>query len=789
MTKVKASLLGIRDLLPQDAEELRWRTYRALASDPASTPSPKHSRRSLGLKDSRGRKKIDTYCDAITGRLDWFEKVIENVTRDPFGSLPPSLRSYLTKDGSKETRPIDDPSELKRLVLLGVADKVGDLFDDHLTAGQFGGRAMSNVDQACPRPGATVQDHVAWRLQDLVYNGRPYVLSIDLADAFGHVSRRAVVDRSQAVLGLDRQAARWLWRLLRIDAIDWKTRRRVEAKKGRGIEQGNLLSTSVMNLVLADPIRVLEQELGVVVITYVDDIYVCCSSVAQARIAFEKFVDLMSDLGMTNVRVIGTGRKDSKIIDARVAGVPVLKTYEVRADGISLLPEKVVQTWRQLFKKGVEPGLVRVPLFRKKGGVQAVGERWLRESGSLVFPKAQDEKDFDKMKFRPDRQVKGRRGPTEPDPLGEMVKKDSQEDEHMVGDPDPVQGEGDFRSSSVQGDGVEGPSGDAPLHGEQPSSSNRPLVDERLHQAPSRVRASSGSMTDPSRSVRGAVEVREGHVGKSRGTPAAGPVKSDGGGDAASEPGDTGGAGNQGRSPSPTPTILLSVTTPLVADRLRRGLALELHDERKPARGVGAVDVRGLELLVDDYGLGIALRAVLKAVRLGCRVAVVVDPRQPWVHLSHLLGGDDGVYRRVGEPQRFGDSWMVHLVHRRWPVVPDRQPPGPPPRRLPRPPSGVHFAVHGVRRSGTGSWKVVVEDRDGTRLLRETSRNPGPLGAAEVLAKVVNEATGTVAVRSSAVANLALAPGVAPVAAVLGLARAALHPRRWERVGDWWIGS
>ena len=358
------------DSLMPTAEMLFCAGYGAFAGDRACISWGIHRGRNPGRRDTMGLTKEVVYDAAVHGDMAFFLNLHQALTANPW-QFPPSLRTLIPKDAEdpgKGTRPIDDPCELKRLVTLCVRHEIETLAERDMHPGQYGGRPAWAIKPACLRKGATMQDHVATAIWQGIRQGYRHVLVLDLKDAFGLLPERAALDVLQDI-GIDNEAAKWVWRLCQIDAVDSRTRRIHYTRQGRGIEQGNVLSATLMNLVLAPICRSMERSLDVQVFGYLDDIYVLAPTEEIATEAFFRFRQSARDRGFTNVRRLRhqddpADSKNSHIINIDEQTVTVLKTYEIDSFGISLHPDKVLKL-RQV-------GKVSLSKFRKLSNCRAL---------------------------------------------------------------------------------------------------------------------------------------------------------------------------------------------------------------------------------------------------------------------------------------------------------------------------------------------------------------------------------------------------------------------------------
>jgi len=385
-------VLKLDDLRP-DAEQAMSVAYNYLTGDAATEPLGHHGGRNIHRLDTMGLSKHEVYERAEASDLEWFAEQVVLF----YPKIPKSLRTWVRKDGlpkSKQggrsrkgkTRPIDDGAEMKRLVCTFIVDRLADRIEAKLTKRQFGGRPWSRVEQACNVNGATVLDHTATAIWRINREGYPWCCLLDLEDAYGCVPKQAAI-KALMGLGMAKDAARWTWRLVRIDAVDSRNRSRNFTRIGQGIEQGNVLSAMLMNLVLAPTIKYVEKKLDVKIVAYLDDLYFLARNQATTRGAFRMFRDHAESRLFKNVRRLerlgdAEDNKFSRIIDANVEPILVLKTYLVEPLGISLAPEKVMELLEWSKAVGIDAKKFPVPAIRH--GVL----RWWRSCGRQPAPEA-----------------------------------------------------------------------------------------------------------------------------------------------------------------------------------------------------------------------------------------------------------------------------------------------------------------------------------------------------------------------------------------------------------------
>ena len=377
----RRTIITLADLLPTN-ERMMEIAYTSTAGDPAALSIGRHAGRDPKRRDTMGITKRMIYERALARDLGWFEAHAAWIKFDPF-RWPPSLRAMVPKDRTNRsggTRPIDDPAEVKRLVRDVLARKLAARFTD----GQLGGRRADLSPVYCERKGATSQDQVATAIWKTIGQGYTWCVLIDLEDAFGRVPEVLALQELKA-MGVSDEAARFIWRLVRIDAVlrsdlnsSSKTQQLI-TRKGMGIEQGNALSADLMNLVLAPVLRRVEARMDVRTFTYLDDIYLMCRNEAEAREAYSRFKAIAKGLGFDNVRALWKpGRKAkgklSQVVDTALNPVRVLKTYDVNGLGTSLAPDKVAEVREAVIKESPDGIFKRMTIneVRKVSGCQAL---------------------------------------------------------------------------------------------------------------------------------------------------------------------------------------------------------------------------------------------------------------------------------------------------------------------------------------------------------------------------------------------------------------------------------
>ena len=627
----------MQDLLPT-AADLREAARQSTAGDPASRSMGRHQGRNPDRKDTDGLSKRVVHDAALSHSSSLFDELATKMDSDPW-TFPCSLRTFVPKSPGhpeKGTRPIDDPAEHKRLVVLHVRQILEQRLEAALTTGQYGGRPSWAVDVACPRPGATHQDHVATAIWKGLWTGYRHFLLLDLKNAFGLVPRRAVLSTLQK-LGLDHEAARWVWRLVRIDAAVAGSRKLMPSDRTLGIEQGNPLSASLMNLVLAPIFRTLEAGMSVKVISYLDDVYVLAHTEEETRQAFYRFRQSARARGFTNVRRIWKpgdpeNSKLSRIIDAFNTSVPVLKTYMVSSCGIGLAPEKV----EELRSEGILTVKTGISYLRRLTSCQALTKKAVRnQNPSILRRPPRTTKDDVDTRGSLSSTVEGERDQviTPGNGGSSQYGRNPREGLHTLNRREPQREE--MISGALIGDNRN------PLH-DMLGSGSLPSVYKEGRVCPLVV----AFPPVPSKGRESSKAHGISHRGESPGT----------------EGGDTRDRRWSGATDSST---CLSVFEPEILKTIQAGRRFRLGTTYKGA----LLDLRGIEDLVDDHHrLRLVVNGLLRVVRVRRRAVVKLDVLSPLLGAPDLLGGTtDLAYLRTGSrvlPDGSMEMTLSMRVHR-----------------------------------------------------------------------------------------------------------------------------
>jgi len=776
--------MTLSSLIPT-GEDLMHMAYLSTAGDPASFSVGIHGRRNPDRVDMEGLTKRIVHDSAVAGDHGWFHALAAQVRIEPWG-FAPSLRTLIPKlEGHPEkgVRPIDDPCELKRLISLHVRRLLTRRLEARLTPGQYGGRPAWAVFPACQRAGATMQDHVATVVWRTIGEGYPHALAIDLKDAFGLVPKRAALVALQGI-GLDQEAAEWVWQLVRIHAVDAATRRTLYTRTGRGIEQGNCMSASVLNLVLAPTIRALEKSLPVKTFTYLDDIIILAPTEAEAGEAFSRFRQSLRARSFTNVRRLrqpGDPRdsKFSRILNTKRIPVPVLKTYLVDGSGIALHPNKV----GELKADGLVPTRVTIERLRELSNCQSVTEAATREAspGLLCNPR--------------------RRFNCAP-------KKDSVDPSAEAMESDQHEGELPDSPSKLKEDNREVVVG-KPFLKEEPRR-----VNEQLEHTPTdhgalgahtsydsdigREKRHSHLASYPTQGLNGnlgdetihqetpsVLGVEHSRYSRNYQGNQAGGISPQGD-SAVTAGGNTPGRG-QGETADP-PARLLSILDPEVRVAITKGLPLKMGDRYKGS----LLDLRRTDEVIPSSWkpsrVAMVVNALLKVVRTRGRAVVLLDLLSSVGQGQSVLGGsEDRVYGREDTSILPDGSMMVTVLHR--------------PARVPRtkrsgyrPRTGV--LVVEIRRLNRATGEFEIRHLVGGAIRKQAVNVATPCeqgGALMALATFLSGHAGkSVGVRTSGLCGGAalLVGDTNPRQVVFHDAVAALRRnRKWVADGDFVVGS
>ena len=327
------------------AEQLHYIERELLSGDPLSTLRLTHDG-SPDRVDANGDTK--SAYRSLVADVNAFTPIAELLS-SPQGKLGwlISTRCSLRKNG--KVRNIDIPAEKRRLVqharmLLTLIPRV--FKKRALDPRVIGFRSLREFEKfARRRDGYTIQDGFADSMQLLIREHGPFILLIDLVDAFANLPHTAIKTALKELLGLDGKQAREVVELARI-----QTRLgdgRLHKPKDYGVEQGSPIAPLLFNLVQTLIARRLSKE-GFESGCFGDDIGIAAKSKAEAERAFRVYKQILIDLGFdvdVALRDLGDdpNNKASFIYDTRKRPVPLIKTYLVTAHEISLTPDKALE--------------------------------------------------------------------------------------------------------------------------------------------------------------------------------------------------------------------------------------------------------------------------------------------------------------------------------------------------------------------------------------------------------------------------------------------------------------
>jgi hypothetical protein len=784
ISRLRSGLVTMGDLIPS-CTDLRLAAYRSITGDAATYSIGRHGSRNPDRVDSAGLTKRLIHDAALEPAHPVFVALGADVGADPW-NFPPSLRTMILKvkgHPEKGSRPIDDPSEYKRLVVLHVRHLLEHRIESNLTIGQYGGRPAKYIKRTCHRPGATAQDHVAGAIKQAIWDGYRYVVLLDLKDAFKLVPKQAAI-YALTNLEIDQQAAEWLWRLVQIDAIHAGSKTRVWADPTMGIEQGNPLSSCIMNLVLAPIFEILEPVLGVRIFSYLDDIYVAAKTHQDALDAFNRFKQSARARGFTNVRRLWApgdpaDSKFSRIIDTEIEPGPVLKTYMINKTGIALDSKKVDELREEGHLKTTQTTIKKL---RRMANCQSLSKKAVRAMNPGVLRPSPSK--------RPTKDPKVTQGTISTSAEVENVHSLEQ------GNPDPeergIHREGLLPSAT----------GEEPQGHNQPLDVCRPkgegdLVARIDHDHVVGEQVGNDVLVSPYRTTPSNEECRSSYGDSihrveldhpqvmvfpsppSKGNQAGGTSPKRG--SPRSEGGKT---PDRRRGQAADRPRLLAISHPGVVEAVKARKPIKLGDTYKGA----ILDLSGIETLITPgVQLGLVVNGLIKVVRTRGWATVRVDPMSPLLGEPGLLGGvDDPIYIRHGGKELEDGTVEVVLHHR----VDDASPPVKS-DAAPKVEMLIEKVTHHDRALGLATVTINLRGKKYQRVVEV----PGPSAPATALAAVVAALPGTrpstVAIRLTGPLNAAggLDASMKPRQVVFHDAAAVLMTGWiWECRAGWVIG-
>jgi hypothetical protein len=695
-------LISMADLLPT-AEELMVVAYESMAGDGATAPEGRHGGRDPDRLDMQDLSKRMVYQRAQANDTAWFDAVAAAVRADPH-AWAPSLRTLVPKGKSNDTRPIDDPSEIKRLVALVARAKLKQKLIARFTEGQVGSRP----GKFCTRKGATAQDQLAAAILLSIRAGYTWCVLIDLRDAFGRVPELLAL-REFGRMGLDPGAAKFLWRLVRIYAVTDRTKAPAERDK-MGIEQGNPLSAYVMDLVLAPAMRRVEARHQVQAFSYLDDIYIMCRTEQEAEAAYQAFRSIAEGLGVDNVRDLwGQGGrapkgKNSIIVDSSTNHIRVLKTYDIDLLGVSAAPQKEMDYRLDLKADGQKFARMTICQARKALHCQALTAEATRARNNILMrlpsssgghPQSPSGAECPSSPSRGITRMTMTLGFNTPkgtvtdevqQPFGHK-QKDVVRTENPVEEPMSFRTEVNFNGAFSQSKHIEDdrkgganhlhvlPDDDdklVPLLADREVESTCPLVDDAEATLPPGGSGLSGDgEADVGLPPSGCDGLHDGddHLllleDKSCACSSqhnqAGSVSLPGGSSRSEGPCKPRGHGRADDGGRPA-AHYLSLDDPAVQAALAAGLGFKLGDAYKGA----VVDLTGLGVVVlDRHRLPEVVNGLVKTARTRRMAKVIIDPAEPWTATPTLLGKvDDQAYERL-TAENLPDGKMLLTLRQR----------------------------------------------------------------------------------------------------------------------------
>lgn len=697
------------------AEQAHSVTRELLSADPLST---------LGLRHDGSPGRVDANGDTKAARSDLlgdvqsFDPIVERLN-SPMGRLTRfvSTRTLLRKDG--KVRPIDMPTEDKRLdqhlmlaltlIPLAVQKKAMD-------PRVVGFRSMNEFEEYVGRKvKVTIQDVFASTMFRLVRDHGPYVVLIDLINAFGNVPHKAIHTALKELLDLNHQDRRRVVESARIRTR--LTDGRIYFPKGVGIEQGSPIAPFLFNLVqslIARRLRAAGFESG----CFGDDIGIAARTEGDAERAYEVYCQVLINLGFDldqALRPLGTdpSGKGTVIYDARYQPVPMIKTYLISTKEIGLTSKKV----GLLIKKA--PTGVSIRQLKRVNQWKAVSTSFLRRVHWAWHPTASASLRAEGVKVK-----------TEPHPSILIVHPGSHapHGEDPEGDDDGdscLQEASESRSTAMSTSGESSLSlGDEyslddedSLGSEEMLMSLHSYSDSPLGESPMEPPLGAGKTAIHQPAGDRAGEPHDDRVP----TPRCGP-------DAGDPVGEN--EADEDRHPSSAlTTVFLPVRDEDIL-ALSKGHRLRVGDHYRPheTRSV-VIDLRSHEDQVAEWRLPWAARQLVRvSASAKGQSTVMVRPAGCWLTALRNLEADDGCAVRVQERSA---GLLVVVWKRKLKPRPTRRPSPPPPAAL---------VVERFRRASRDPrvWFVSLR-RDGTSWQeqhRARSMNPS-IGKVEVLASLV----------------------------------------------------
>jgi len=309
-------------------EQLLRVAYSLTAGDPVEGGLG-HHRGSPNKPDRVGITKKMIHEAASRGDETFFEVQIKQVVHEGQRTTL-SRRVVITNERTGKRRPIDVPPETLRMLLaLANADLLRlARFRKAIPPEIISYRSRGELPAFVKGEGVTIQDQFAGLVVHQLRRHGPWVVVVDLEDHFGRLPRKAIQTALRR-LSLPRSTRR---RIINMAQVHTKEKGQEAVKAGgRGVEQGNTLSATLSNIVMGMVVKRLRAS-RIASAMYGDDIVLFAKTKAEAKAAFKRFQLICRRLDFDNIRPLGTGPKDSQIIDARHQPIPLIKTFLVGLD-------------------------------------------------------------------------------------------------------------------------------------------------------------------------------------------------------------------------------------------------------------------------------------------------------------------------------------------------------------------------------------------------------------------------------------------------------------------------
>jgi RNA-directed DNA polymerase len=227
------------------------------------------------------------------GEDRWLDELADKLHRKTY--RPEAVRRvWIPKADGKKLRPLGIPRIADRVVMTAAVVVLEPIFEVDMPAEQHGYRPNLSAHTAVTTVGR------------LINGGHTRIIDADLADYFGSIPHDELL-KSVARRVSDRRLLHlikmWLEAPVEEDDGRGGTKRTTPAKDaGRGVPQGAPISPLLANLymrrfVLGWKKRGLETRLGAKIVSYADDLVICCKGNAEE--AMTEMRRLMMQLGLT----------------------------------------------------------------------------------------------------------------------------------------------------------------------------------------------------------------------------------------------------------------------------------------------------------------------------------------------------------------------------------------------------------------------------------------------------------------------------------------------------------